>query len=80
MRLAERRMLSSGSVLPRSPRHKNPVRLGDIGGRKNPGLGGPERIPLLKSGQRFVSNWKSIPLRLLKRYLLGFSGDTPVGY
>ena len=47
---------------------------------KKPGLGGPERIPSLKSGQRFVSNWKSIPLKQPKRSSLGFSNAIPVDF
>ena len=73
-------MLSSGSILSRSLPHKNPAGSEDIGGRKSPGLGGPERIPSLKSGQRFVSNWKSIPLKQPKRSSLGFSNAIPVRF
>ena len=76
----ERWMLSSGSILSRSLPHKNPAGSEDIGGRKSPGLGGPERIPSLKSGQRFVSNWKSIPLKQPKRSSLGFSNAIPVDF
>ena len=47
---------------------------------KSPGLGGPERIPLLKSGQRLVSNWKPIPLKQPKRSSLGFSNAIPVDF
>ena len=76
----ERWMLSSGSILSRSPPHKNPMGSEGIGGRKSPGLGGPERIPLLKSGQRLVSNWKPIPLKQPKRSSLGFSNAIPVDF
>ena len=75
----ERWMQSSGSILSRSPLHKNPKRSEDIGGRKSPGHGGLERIPLLKSGQRFVSNWKLIPLKPPKRFSFAFSNAIPVG-
>ena len=76
----ERWMLSSGSISSRSPLHKNLTRSEDIDGRKSPGLGGPERIPSLKSGQRFVSSWKSIPLKPPKRFSLGFSNAILVDF
>ena len=47
---------------------------------KEPAFLGPERIPSLKSGQRFVSNWKSIPLKQPKRSSLGFSNAIPVDF
>ena len=76
-------MLLSGSTLLRSVLHQNPTKSGDIGGRRSPGLPGlgrPGRILSLKSGQRFVSNWKSIPLKQPKRFSFGFSNAIPVDF
>ena len=47
---------------------------------KKPRTWRTRKDPLLKSGQRFVSNWKPIPLKQPKRSSLGFSNAIPVDF